>query len=63
MDLGWIYRLGQLDFWKELLAGFEGLGPVAPILLAMVESWFTPLPRVGSVGLQLAAHPGVGGGL
>ena len=40
MDLGWIDQLGQLDFWKELLAGFEGLGPVAPILLAMVESFF-----------------------
>ena len=26
MDLGWIDQLGQLDFWKELLAGFEGLG-------------------------------------
>ena len=59
MDLGWINQLGQLDFWKELLAGFEGLGPVAPILLAMVESFFPPLPRGANVAHNLAAHGGV----
>ena len=59
MDLGWIDQLGQLDFWRELLAGFEGLGPVAPILLAMVESFFPPLPLVAIVALNVAAHGGL----
>ena len=59
MDLGWIDRLGQLDFWEGLLAGFEGLGPVAPILLAMVESFFPPLPLVAIVALNVAAHGGL----
>ena len=59
MDLGWIDQLGQLDFWEGLLAGFEGLGPVAPILLAMVESFFPPLPLVAIVALNVAAHGGL----
>ena len=59
MDLSWVYQLGQLDFWEGLLAGFEGLGPVAPILLAMVESFFPPLPLVAIVALNVAAHGGL----
>ena len=61
MDLSWVYQLGQLDFWEGLLAGFEGLGPVAPILLAMVESFFPPLPLVAIVALNVAAHGGLPG--
>ena len=59
MDLSWLHQLGQLEFWEELLAGFEGLGPVAPVLLAMVESFFPPLPLVAIVALNVAAHGGV----
>ena len=53
------HQLGTLDFWEALLAGFEGLGPVAPILLAMVESFFPPLPLVAIVALNVAAHGGL----
>ena len=53
------HQLGQLEFWETLLAGFEGLGPVAPILLAMVESFFPPLPLVAIVALTVAAHGGI----
>ena len=53
------HQLGQLEFWETLLAGFEGLGPVAPILLAMVESFFPPLPLVAIVALNVAAHGGI----
>ena len=38
--MGWIHQLGTLEYWEALLAGFEGLGPLVPILLAMVESFF-----------------------
>ena len=43
--MGWIHQLGTLEYWEALLAGFEGLGPLVPILLAMVESFFPPLPQ------------------
>ena len=51
--MGWVHQLGTLEYWEALLAGFEGLGPLVPILLAMVgslrpdsqsltEGWETP---------------------
>ncbi len=52
----WIHQLGTLEFWESLLSSFEGLGPVAPILLAMVESFFPPLPLIAIVALNVAAH-------
>ena len=54
-----IHQLGTLEFWKTLLDSFEGLGPVAPILLAMVESIFPPLPLIAIVALNVAAHGGL----
>ena len=41
-----LHQLGTLDFWKTLLDGFGDLGPLAPIALAMVESFFPPLPLI-----------------
>ena len=38
--IDWLHQLGTLEFWEALLEGFEGLGPLVPILLAMVESIF-----------------------
>ena len=51
-------QLGTLDFWKTLLDGFGDLGPLAPIALAMVESFFPPLPLIAIVALNVAAHGG-----
>lgn len=60
MDIvNWIHQLGTLDYWETLLSSFEGLGPVAPILLAMVESLFPPLPLIAIVALNVAAHGGL----
>ena len=50
MDWTWFHQLGQLEFWEGLLTGFEDLGPLVPILLAAVESFFPPLPLVAIVG-------------
>lgn len=55
----WLHQLMTLEFWLTLLEKFEGLGPVAPILLAMVESFFPPLPLVAIVALNVAAHGGL----
>ena len=57
--MGWIHQLGTLEYWEALLAGFEGLGPLVPILLAMVESFFPPLPLIAIVALNVAAHGGL----
>ena len=38
-------QLGTLEFWETLLDSFGNLGPIAPIVLAMVESFFPPLPQ------------------
>lgn len=51
-----LHQLGTLDFWKTLLDGFGDLGPLAPIALAMVESFFPPLPLIAIVALNVAAH-------
>lgn len=55
----WLHQPVTLEFWETLLEGFEGLGPVVPILLAMVESFCPPLPLVGIVALNVAAHGGL----
>lgn len=53
-----LHQLGTLEFWKTLLDGFGDLGPLAPITLAMVESFFPPLPLIAIVALNVAAHGG-----
>lgn len=55
----WLRQLGTLDYWLLLLDKFEGLGPVAPILLAAAESLFPPLPLIAIVALNVAAHGGL----
>lgn len=53
-----LHQLGTLEFWRTLLDGFGNLGPLAPIALAMVESFFPPLPLIAIVALNVAAHGG-----
>lgn len=56
--IGWLHQLGTLEFWEALLEGFGDLGPIAPVILAMVESFFPPLPLIAIVALNVAAHGG-----
>lgn len=56
--MGFVHQLGTLEFWQTLLDGFGNLGPIAPIFLAMVESFFPPLPLIAIVALNVAAHGG-----
>ena len=53
-----LHQLGTLEFWQTLLDSFGDLGPLAPIFLAMVESFFPPLPLIAIVALNVAAHGG-----
>ncbi len=52
---GWA-RFATLEFWEALLDSFQILGPVAPILLASVESFIPALPLVAIVALNVLAH-------
>ena len=56
--ISFVHQLGTLEFWRTLLDGFGDLGPLAPITLAMVESFFPPLPLIAIVALNVAAHGG-----
>ena len=56
--MAWLHQLGTLEFWQNLLEGFGNLGPIAPIFLAMVDSFFPPLPLIAIVALNVAAHGG-----
>lgn len=59
--ISFVYQLGTLEFWQTLLDSFGDLGPLAPIFLAMVESFFPPLPLIAIVALNVAAHGGLFG--
>ena len=56
--ISFVHQLGTLEFWQTLLESFGDLGPLAPIFLAMVESFFPPLPLIAIVALNIAAHGG-----
>jgi len=51
--------LGTVEFWEELFHSFKILGPLAPILLAMVEAFIPALPLIAIVTLNVAAHGGI----
>ena len=57
--LQWAHQLGTLEYWQTLLDRFGDLGPLAPITLAVVESFFPPLPLIAIVALNVEAHGGI----
>ena len=59
--ISFVHQLGTLEFWQTLLDSFGDLGPLAPIFLALVESFFPPLPLIAIVALNVAAHGGLFG--
>ena len=59
--ISFVHQLGTLEFWLTLLDCFGDLGSLAPIFLAMVESFFPPLPLIAIVALNVAAHGGLFG--
>ena len=59
--ISFVHQLGTLEFWQTLLDSFGDLGPLAPIFLAMVESFFPPLPLIAIVALTVAARGGLFG--
>ncbi len=51
-----LQQLTTLEFWEHLLDSFQGLGPIAPIVLTALESLIPALPLVGIVTVNVAAH-------
>jgi len=51
-----LQQIGTVAFWENLFHSFRILGPLAPILLAMIESLIPVLPLVAIVTLNVAAH-------
>lgn len=51
-----LQEIGTVEFWENVFHSFRILGPVVPILLAMVESFIPMLPMVAIVTLNVAAH-------
>ena len=54
-----IQLIGTVEFWENLFHSFRILGPLAPILLAMVEAFIPALPLIAIVTLNVAAHGGI----
>ena len=53
------HTLSDIGFWTGLLSRFRSWGPVAPILLAFMESVVPVLPLIGIVAVNVAAHGAV----
>jgi uncharacterized membrane protein YdjX (TVP38/TMEM64 family) len=49
-------NINSVDFWWELLQKFRLLGPIAPMIMAFIESIIPPLPMVAIVTINVAAH-------
>ena len=52
----WFKLLTSLDFWIDFIDAFKGLGPAAPIFLAMIESLIPALPLVAIVTFNITAY-------
>lgn len=54
-----IKLLGTVEFWEKLFHSFRILGPLAPILFTMVETFVPVLPLIAIVTLNVAAYGAV----
>ncbi|MGB7594599.1 MAG: VTT domain-containing protein [Erysipelotrichaceae bacterium] len=52
----WINLVLSDAFWMQVLANYRGFGPIAPIFLAMVESFIPALPLIAIVAFAIGAY-------
>ena len=52
-------KMGTVEFWDQLFHSFQILGPLVPMLIAMVEAFIPALPLIAIVTLNVAAHGAV----
>lgn len=51
----WFELVCSLEFWISLFESYKNLGPLFPILLAMIESFIPALPLVTIVAFNISA--------
>ncbi len=49
-------QVSSVTFWVEIFSAFRGLGPIAPILLALIESIVPALPLMMIVTFNIGAY-------
>jgi uncharacterized membrane protein YdjX (TVP38/TMEM64 family) len=52
----WLNLVLSDAFWIKVLADYRGFGPLAPILLAMLESFIPALPLIAIVTFAIGAY-------
>jgi len=52
----WIALVLSEDFWIKVLEHYRGFGPLAPIFLAMLESFIPALPLIAIVAFAIGAY-------
>ncbi len=52
----WIILVLSDEFWLRLLENYRGFGPLAPIFLAMLESFIPALPLIAIVTFSISAY-------
>jgi len=52
-------KMVTVEFWDQLFHSFQILGPLVPMLIAMVEAFIPALPLIAIVTLNVAAHGAV----
>lgn len=52
----WYTAVTDISFWISFVEGFKNLGPLAPILLAFLESIIPALPLIVIVSFNVTAH-------
>lgn len=54
-----VKKMTTVEFWDQLFHSFQILGPLVPMLMAMVEAFIPALPLIAIVTLNVAAHGAV----
>lgn len=54
--MNWYTTISDISFWINFVEGFKDLGPLAPILLAFLESIIPALPLIVIVSFNVTAH-------
>lgn len=54
-----VKQMGTVEFWDNLFHSFQILGPLVPMLIALVEAFIPALPLIAIVTLNVAAHGAV----
>ena len=49
-------QISSVDFWAEFFVNVAHMGPLVPLLMAAVESFFPPLPLIGVVTFNIMSH-------